>query len=114
MNIAVTILDLMNIHNFHGLTVNGVKLLLCLELIKVLLCMLKELKILVLGEGPTQGLDYTKITIEAKHPINFTRPGRRFLLSLHYNGKNSFLFVKAVKIYQFKAKGSQLTRYPVC
>ena len=114
MNIVVTVLDLMNIHNFHGQTVNGVKFLLCLELIKVLLCMFKELKILVLGEGPKQGLDDTKITTEAKHPINFTRLGRRFVLSLHYNGKNSFLFVNAVKIYQFKAKGSQLTRYPFC
>ena len=27
--------------------------------------------ILVLGEGPTQGLDDTTITAEAKYPINF-------------------------------------------
>ena len=29
--------------------------------------------ILVLGEGPTQGLDDGKITVEAKYPINFNR-----------------------------------------
>ena len=39
--------------------------------------------ILALGEGPTQGLDDTTITAEVKHPINFTRLGRRFLLNLH-------------------------------
>ena len=29
-------------------------------------------------------------------------------LSLHYNGTNSFLFVNATKIYQFKAKDSEI------
>ena len=41
--------------------------------------------ILILGEGPTQGLDDTTLTAEAKHPINFTQSGKRFVLSLHYN-----------------------------
>ena len=43
--------------------------------------------ILILGEGPTQGLDDTTLRAEAKHPINFTESNRRFVLSLHYNGK---------------------------
>ena len=30
------------------------------------------------------------------------------MLSLHYNGSNSFLFVNAVKMYQFKAKHSEI------
>ena len=29
--------------------------------------------ILVLGKGPTQGLDGTTFTAEAKYPINFTQ-----------------------------------------
>ena len=41
--------------------------------------------ILILGEGPTQGLDDTTLTAEAKYPINFTQSGKRFVLSLHYN-----------------------------
>ena len=49
--------------------------------------------ILVLGEGPTQRLDNATITAESKYPINFTESGKRFLLSLHYNGSNSFLFL---------------------
>ena len=36
----IMVFDLMHIHNFHCQMVNGVKMLLFLELIKVLLCML--------------------------------------------------------------------------
>ena len=32
--------------------------------------------ILVLGEGPTQGFDDTKITEEVKYPINSTQSGK--------------------------------------
>ena len=37
----------------------------------------------------------TILTAEAKYPINFTQPRTRFALSLHYNGRSSFLFVDA-------------------
>ena len=33
------------------------------------------------------------------------------MLSLHYNGSNSFLFVNAVTMYQFKAKYSEVKAY---
>ena len=33
------------------------------------------------------------------------------MLSIHYNGSNSFLFVNATKIYQFKAKDSEIKDY---
>ena len=55
--------------------------------------------ILILGEGPTQELDDITLTAEVIYPINFTKPNKRFVLSLHYNGSNSFLFVNATKIY---------------
>ena len=64
--------------------------------------------ILILAEGPTQGLDGTTFTAEAKYPINFTQSGKRFVLTLHYNGSNSFLFVNARKVYQFKDKESEI------
>ena len=47
-------------------------------------------KILILDEGPTQGLDDTTLTAEAECPINFTQSRKRFVLSLHFNGSNSF------------------------
>ena len=40
--------------------------------------------ILILGEGPTQGLDGTTLTGEARYLINFTQSGKRFVLSLLY------------------------------
>ena len=74
----------------------------------------KENDILILGEGPTQELDNTTLTAEVEYPINFTQLGKRFVLSLHYNGSNSFLFVNATKIYQFKAKNSEIKDYALC
>ena len=68
----------------------------------------KNKHILILCKRSTQGLDNTTLTAEAKHTINFTQSGKRFVLSLHYNGSNSFLFVNATKICQFKAKDSEI------
>ena len=69
--------------------------------------------ILVLGKGPTRGLDNGTITAEAKYPINLTESTKRFVLSLHYNGNNKFLFVNTVKMYQFKANDSEIKPYPL-
>ena len=74
----------------------------------------KEEDILILGEGPMQQLDDTTLTAEAKYPINFTQSGKRFVLSLHYNGSNSFLFVNDIKLHQFKAKNSEIKDYALC
>ena len=71
----------------------------------------KEKYILILGGRPTQRLDDTTLTAEAIYCINFTQPNKRFVLSLHYNGSNSFLFVNPTKIYQFKAKDSEIKNY---
>ena len=76
-----------------------------LELIWAHLRMGKD--ILILGEGPAQRLDDTTLTAAAKYPINFTQSGKRFVLSLHNNGSNIFLFVDAVTVYQFKAKNQK-------
>ena len=68
---------------------------------------------LVLGKGQTQRLDDTTLTSEAIYPSNFTQPNKRFVVSLPYNGSNSFL-VNATKIYQFKAKNSETKDYALC
>ena len=70
--------------------------------------------ILILGEGPTQELDDTALSAEAKYRINFTESNRKFVLSLAYNGSNNFLFVNATKIYQLKANDSEIKKYPLC
>ena len=74
----------------------------------------KGKNILVLGEEPTQELDDTILTAEAKYPINFTQSGKRFALSLHYNGSNRFLFVNTKNVYQLKAKNSEIKDYALC
>ena len=71
----------------------------------------KEKDTLILGEGPTEGLDDTTLTAEAKYPINFTQLRTKFVLSPQYNGSYSFLFVNATKIYQFNAKDSEIKDY---
>ena len=62
----------------------------------------KKKHILVLGKGPTRGLEHT-ITAEKKYSINFTVTNKKFFLSLHYNGANSYVFVNGTEIYRFKA-----------
>ena len=51
-----------------------------------------------------------------QYSINFTRPGIKFCLSLHYNGSHRFLFVSATKIYQVKTAYSEIEKkaYPLC
>ena len=48
--------------------------------------------ILVLGKGPTQGLEST-LTPEKMYSINFALTKKKFGLSLHYNGANSYLLM---------------------
>ena len=69
---------------------------------------------LVLGKEPTQELDGTTFTSEVPYSINFKQSRKRFVLSLHYNGSNSFLFVNATKVYQFKSKDSEIKDCTLC
>ena len=71
----------------------------------------KNKDVIILGEGSTQWLDNTTLKAEVKYPINFTQPGKRFVLRLHANGNSSFLFVNDTKIYQIKAKDSETKDY---
>ena len=63
--------------------------------------------ILTIGGGPVQRLNDTTLTAEDEYYFKFTQLYRKFCLSLHYNGGNSFIFVNATKIYQFKARDSE-------
>ena len=64
--------------------------------------------ILILGKGPTQGLEHT-LSAEKMYSINFTEQNKKFYLSLHYNWANSYLFVNGEEIHKFKAKDSEIT-----
>ena len=70
-------------------------------------------KTLNLGKGPTHGLEHA-LTAEKMYSINFTVIKKKFCLSLHYNGANSYLFVNGTEIYKFKAKDSEIVATPLC
>ena len=73
----------------------------------------KKKYILVLRKGPTQGLEYG-LTAEKIYSINFTVIKRKFCLSLHYNGANSYFFVNGTEMYKFKTKDSGTVASPLC
>ena len=64
----------------------------------------KKKYILILGKGPVHGLDDATLTAKKESSINFTVQKKRFCLSLHYSGVNSYIFVNHVEIYKLKAK----------
>ena len=73
----------------------------------------KKKDILVHGRGPTQGLQST-LTAEKMYSINFTGTKKKFCLSLHCKGANSYLFVNGTEICKFKAKDSAIVASPLC
>ena len=73
----------------------------------------KGKNILILGIGPTQGLGEHSLTAEKMYSINFTVTKKKFCLSLHYNGANSYLFVNGTEIIKFKAKDSEIVAIPL-
>ena len=74
----------------------------------------KKKDILIIGKGPTQGLGENSLTAEKMYSINFMVKRKRFCLSLHYNGSNSYLFVNGTEIIKFKAKDSDIATTPLC
>ena len=73
----------------------------------------KKKDILILGKGPTQGLEHT-LSAEKLYSINFTKENTNFCLSLHYNEASSYLFVNSTEIIKFKAKDTEIVAYPLC
>ena len=69
--------------------------------------------ILILGKDPTQGLEHA-LNAEKIYSINFTATGKKFCLSLYYNGANSYLFVNGTEIIKFKATGSEIVATQLC
>ena len=66
--------------------------------------------IYLMGTGLTQGIHDTTIYAEKNFYRNFTDFGKKFMLSLHYNGDDSYLFVSGRQELKFKAKTDQLVK----
>ena len=67
-----------------------------------------------MGTGLTQSINDTTIYAEKNFYRNFTDFGKNFILSLHYNGDNSYLFVNGRQELKFKAKTDQLVKEKLC
>ena len=70
--------------------------------------------IYLMGDGLTQGINDTTLYVEKKYWRNFTDPGKKFVLSLHYNNNYSYLFVNGRQELKFKCKKDQLIKEKIC
>ena len=70
--------------------------------------------IYVMGDGLIQGINDTTIYVEKNYYRSVTDPGKKYLLSLHYNGDNSYLFVNGRQDLKFKCKTDQLVKEKLC
>ena len=70
--------------------------------------------IYVMGTGLTQGIHDTTLYAEKNFYRNFTDFGKKFMLSLHYNGDDSYLFVNGRPELKFKCKTDQLVKEKLC
>ena len=68
----------------------------------------KANNIYALGKYFIQGINGTTIYAEKNYKINFTASDKKFILSLHYNGDNSYSFVNGVQKLKFKTKNSEI------
>ena len=70
--------------------------------------------IYVMGDGLTQGIHDTTLYVEKKYFRNFTEPNVKFVLSLHYNGDDSYLFANGRQELNFMCKTDQLVKEKLC
>ena len=74
----------------------------------------KTQNIYVLGKDFVQGINNTTIYAEKIYKTNFTEQSKKFVLSLHYNGDNSYLFVNGSQELKFKSSINYLDRNLLC
>ena len=70
--------------------------------------------IYVMGDLFVQGINDSTLYEEKIYSQNSTQPSKKFVLSLHYNGNDSYLFVNGKQELKFKSKTGQLVREKLC
>ena len=70
--------------------------------------------IYVMGKDFIQGINDTTIYAEKLFHNNFTEFGVKFVLSLHYNGNNSYLFANGRQELKIKANDDQIIIEKLC
>ena len=74
----------------------------------------KTNNIYIMGDGFVQGIADTTLYAEKTYSQNFTQPSKKFVLSLHYNGNDSYLFVNGRQELKFKTKREHLIKKKLC
>ena len=74
----------------------------------------KANNIYVTGDLFVQGINDTTLYAEKIYSQNFTATNKKFVLSLHYNGDHSYLFVNGKQELKFKAKDDQIVKEILC
>ena len=74
----------------------------------------KANNIFIMGDGFLQGINDTTLYAEKICSKNFSAVDEKFVLSLHYNGDNSYLFVNGKQVLKFKAKDEQIVKEKLC
>ena len=67
-----------------------------------------------MGDLFVQGNNDTTLYAEKIYSQNFIQPSKKFVLSLHYNYNDSYLFVNGKQELKFKAKDYQFLRETLC
>ena len=70
----------------------------------------KANNIYVMGKEFVQGINDTTLYADKVYSQNFTQPSKKFVLSLHYNGDNSYLFANGTQEFKFKAKNYKILK----
>ena len=61
-----------------------------------------------------QGINDTTLYVEKEFHNNFTKLGVKFVLSLHFNGDNSYLLANGYQELKFKTKIDQILKEKPC
>ena len=67
-----------------------------------------------MGDLFVQGINNTTLYGEKIYSQNFTAIDKKFVLSLHYNGDDSYSFVNGKQELKFKAKDDQTVKEILC
>ena len=74
----------------------------------------KANNIYVMGDLFVQGINDTTLYTEKVYSQNFSQASKKFVLSLHYNGDDSYLFVNGKQELKFKDKTEHLVKEKLC
>ena len=70
----------------------------------------KTNNIYIMGKDYVQGINNTTLYADKIYSQNFTQPSKKFVLSLHYNRNDSYLFVNGKQELKFQCKTENLVK----